>query len=142
MKKIEYFKASTLKDFKTSKEFWKFHSKNVKIKSHACSNILPNSLRIGDHKSELNVSSDDCKRFIYDHFNNHMRTNVVASFSFKKIEKYDIEQILGSLDPHTSQGLTGISVNILKAISKNIAPFLSKLFNDCKEEAIYLNEWK
>jgi len=37
---------------------------------------------------------------------------------------------------------SGLPVTILKAGYKQVVPFLTKLFNDCIDNCMFVNEWK
>ena len=112
-KKTQYFEKSTRTDFKESKDFWKFHSKSVKIKSDHSNNKIPSSIKmdgqmISDIKQMANtfnqhftsfdtpktVSNLDCQKFIYDSFSKNMRVNLKHTFKFKNIKSDQIEKML------------------------------------------------
>jgi hypothetical protein len=42
----------------------------------------------------------------------------------------------------SSVGCSGLQVTILKACYKQVVPFLTKLFNDCIDNGMFVKKWK
>ena len=161
LKKIQYFEKSTPKDFIDSSQFWKFHSQNIKLRSSRENENGPSYIMVKNKKidnknqiteqfnrhftsfvSENNVSDNDCKNFSYNNFSLNLRSKLSYKFSFVNTCDSEIEKILTQIDSKSSNGVSNISIKVLKTAYKPIVPFLTKLFNDCLDQGTYIDEWK
>jgi hypothetical protein len=160
-KKIAYFEKTHPNDFDSSKDFCRFYSSYVMLKSSKANND-PSSIKINNEsitdkqtianefnkffssfESERDVSVEDCKSFIFDNFRNNMSNRIGStSFGFKKVTSIEVGLLIDELDIRTSPGASGIPTSIFKACNKAICPFLTSLFNDCIENGVFVDEFK
>jgi hypothetical protein len=164
IKMTQYYAKKSIKDFKNSKNFWKFYSASIKIRSDKATNFNDINIMDLNHNlitapiefsnkfnsfftnlsSESLASKDECNKYIFDNFkelkeNNKMKTSI---FEFKKVSISLVDKLLKKLDTSCGPGVSGISTKILKAAHEELAPSVTELFNKCIETKIVPNEWK
>jgi hypothetical protein len=110
-KKISYFFDKTPKDIKNSKKFWEFYQSSIKIKSDKSANNCPESILLNNSVitdtqaitntfnkhfssfiSESNVKDIDCRKFIFDSFQNMYNSDITGKIK-QKNELFDFSQI-------------------------------------------------
>lgn len=163
-KMIEYFKTKEIRNFKSSKLFWKFYSASIRVRSDKTSNGNPivindcnnnpitDSLTIGNnfniHFTTLNsnslASKDESSEFIKETFTKLKRENKINPdrFKFVPVTQKVVDKLLSQLDSTTGPGVSGIPVKVLKHSHTEIAPAITNLFNQCIATQTIPDEWK
>ena len=62
--------------------------------------------------------------------------------AFQHTDQTTVYDCLLNVNNKSSAGCSGLPVTILKAGYKQVVPFLTKLFNDCIDNGMFVNEWK
>ena len=93
-----------------------------------------------------NVSDSDCNSFIFKNFQNIYASNQLKlqnfNFSFSNVNADEVLDLLNDIDIRSSPGISGIPCIILKKASITLSSHLTKLFNMCINQSIFINEWK
>jgi hypothetical protein len=162
-KMIKFFAAKGVKDFKNSKQFWKFYSASIRLKSDCFNSVLPTALNNGPDCvnepeaignlfnlffttiSSNSLSKDDeSKNYVFKQFANLKNNNVIrpGNFSFKPISASTVEKQLATISPSSAAGISGIPTKIIHSSSDSFVIILTKLFNKCVNEASIPSDWK
>jgi hypothetical protein len=95
--------------------------------------------------SSISLTADeDCHKFIFDHFKQLKRDNVVSpgSFAFTAVTPETVAKFISNLDDSSSAGNAGISPKILKLAPEILTPMYTSIFNSCIENSVVPSEWK
>jgi hypothetical protein len=94
-------------------------------------------------QSDKEPDDKSCLKYIYNSFNENTRYKLDnKSFTFMPTNEAEIDKLIKELDNKAAACITGISASILKATHQSIVPFLTRLFNDCINACVVLDEWK
>jgi hypothetical protein len=163
IKIIDYFKCKNINDFKNSKLFFKFYSKFYVIKSDKSNVNIPKSITNGsitksnpkDISNLFNtyftsvsptsaVSQFSFDDYTLNHFDTFIDKSILNSdkFTFSHVTTSFVSKLISNLMTSCGPGISDIPVNVLKATSDKISPFLAKLFNNCIDQCKIPIEWK
>jgi hypothetical protein len=88
----------------------------------------------------------DSSAYVTRHFRTAVELNCkIAStsvFSFTDFTELSISKKLESLDPCSSPGIVGIDTRVLKHCHSELAPILTRLFNECLRSSSVPEDWK
>ena len=95
-------------------------------------------------KCENAVSSIESKNFIFNNFKEFKNIknlkNLNTKFSFKPISLENIERYLNKIDNNSSSGVSLLPFRMEKLSFNSIGSFLMKIFNDCIESGVFIDE--
>ena len=160
---IDYFKTkSKINDFKNAKQYWKFYSSSIQVKSSKASNADPiNLMRNGvtindpiDIADTFNTffTTIDCNTLlehniclekINENFNFLKSSKLIATgcFEFECVSVSLVKKLITNLDSSSSPGCTNIQIKILKNLEE-IAINLTKMINKCILSNTIPEDWK
>ena len=164
IKMTDYYAKKNIQDFKNSKNFWKFYSASIRIRSDKTTNfneinifdtnnnLITDPAQVSNHcnsfftnlKSESLASNEECDKYIFENFRDLKNENKLktSNFEFKKVSINLVDKLLSKLDTSCGPGVSGISTKVLKAAHEELAPVVTELFNKCIETKTIPNEWK
>ena len=149
LKMKNFFNNKNSKDFKNTKQYWKFYSTSIKIKSDktkADSNITLKE--DGQYFSDPAVVANKFNKFFTTLSSNSIvdikeslnkideiyeeikLTKTYSEMNFVEVSEKSVEKGISELDISSGAGISDIPTSIIKSCSC-IIPALTNLFNEC-----------
>ena len=160
-----FFEEKSTKDFKSSKDFWKFYNKFVvKSKKSKDDQLISNIFDANKNKmvsepvdvanafnkfftnikGESEISLQESKDFINNNFRSYKSNNLLSTetFSIKPLSEAIVIETIKTLDNCSSCGISEIPVSVIKNSANFIAPVLTKIYNECILTGIIPKDFK
>ncbi|CAF1132148.1 unnamed protein product [Brachionus calyciflorus] len=151
-KMIDFFKNQNPQDFKNSKQFWRFYSSRIKIKSDNSSKDSISHIIVDEHSvsdknqiselfncffTSIKTSSSISLEESVKRVDNQMKSMIdilkikPPGFKFSLTNASEIESLTNELVNSTNPGCCEISARLLKNGNKKLFNIIAYVFNSC-----------